>query len=122
LVTPQPVNIKDNPNARNLPHYLAFRKKGNSKEPPKIIIRQSANPISIKPGFPYLILWRDNVAGDVKIELYEGSKLTQAIVPKTTSHGVFEWIPETPVLQESVIRVTSLEHKNVFASLRLVRF
>ncbi|MBD0303954.1 MAG: hypothetical protein ICV85_17825 [Tolypothrix sp. T3-bin4] len=122
LVTPQPITIKDNPNARNLPHYLGFRKKGNSKEPPKIIIRQPANPISIKPGFPYLILWRDNVSGDVKIELYEGSKLTQAIAPKTTSDGVFEWTPDTPVLQESVIRVTSLEHKNVFASLRLVRF
>jgi hypothetical protein len=122
LVTPQPVTIKDNPNARNLPHYLGFRTKGDSKELPKIIIRQPANPISIKPGFPYLILWRDNVAGDVKIELYEGSKLTQAIAPKTTSDGVFEWTPDTPVLQESVIRVTSLEHKNVFASLRLVRF
>lgn len=122
LITPQPITIQDNPNARNLPHYLGFRKKGNSKEPPKIIIRQPANPISIKPGFPYLILWRDNVAGDVKIELYEGSKLTQAIAPKTTSDGVFEWTPDTPVLQESVIRVTSLEHKNVFASLRLVRF
>jgi hypothetical protein len=122
LVTPQPITIKDNPNARNLPHYLGFRKKGNSKEPPKIIIRQPANPISIKPGFPYLILWRDNVPGDVKIELYEGSKLTQSIAPKTTSDGVFEWTPDTPILQESVIRVTSLDHKNVFASLRLLRF
>ncbi len=122
LVTPQPITIKDNPNASKLPHYLGFRQKGNSKELPKIIIRQPANAISIKPGFPYLILWRDNVAGDVKIELYEGSKLTQAIAPKTTSDGVFEWTPDTPVLQESVIRVTSLEHKNVFASLRLVRF
>ncbi|MDP8964689.1 MAG: hypothetical protein M3O33_12035, partial [Cyanobacteriota bacterium] len=122
LVTPQPITIKDNPNARNLPHYLAFRKKGDSKEPPKIIIRQPANPLPIKPGFPYLILWRDNVAGDVKIELYEGSKLIQVIAPKTASDGVFEWTPDTPVLQESVIRVMSLEHKKVFGSLRLVRF
>ena len=122
LVTPQPITIKENPNARKLPHYLAFRKKGDSKEPPKIIIRQPANPIPIKPGFPYLILWRDNVAGDVKIELYEGSKLTQVIAPKTASDGVFEWTPDTPVLQESVIRVTNLEHKKVFGSLRLVRF
>ncbi|MBD1920747.1 hypothetical protein H6F77_06570 [Microcoleus sp. FACHB-831] len=31
LLVPQPVNMKDNPNANKLPHYLGFRKKGVSK-------------------------------------------------------------------------------------------
>ncbi|MEA5551586.1 hypothetical protein VB713_11445 [Anabaena cylindrica UHCC 0172] len=31
LIIPQPVNMKDNPFVRNLPHYLGFRKKGKSK-------------------------------------------------------------------------------------------
>ena len=119
LIAPQPVNMKDNPNAWNLPHYLGFRKKGNSKEPPKIALSQPANTIEIKPKFPYLILWRDNVADDVKIELYEGSKLAKTIASKTASDGVFEWTPETPIVPQSVIRVTSLKHKNVFGSLLL---
>ncbi|MEW5858821.1 MAG: hypothetical protein AB1861_15765 [Cyanobacteriota bacterium] len=118
LLAPQPLNMKDNPNASNLPHYLGFRKKGGSKEPARIVIRQPANSIVIKPTFPYIILWRDNLAGDVKIELYK-SKKVKAIASKTASDGVFEWTPDTPVLQNSVIRVTSLEHKNVFGSLQL---
>lgn len=107
------------PNTSNLPHYLGFRQKGNSQEPAKIVIHQPANPIRIRPRFPYLIIWRDNVAGDVKIELYEGSKLVKAIAPKTASDGIFEWTPDTPILQNSVIRVTSLEHKDIFGTLQL---
>ncbi|MBW4577151.1 MAG: phosphodiester glycosidase family protein [Aphanothece sp. CMT-3BRIN-NPC111] len=119
LLAPQPVNMKDNPNARNLPHYLGFRKKGDSKELPQIVIQQPATPIPIRTAFPYLILWRDNLAGEVKIELYQGSKLVKTLASNTASDGVFEWTPDTPVLQGSVIRVTSLEHKNVFGSLQL---
>ncbi|MEP0801169.1 hypothetical protein [Funiculus sociatus] len=67
----------------------------------------------------HLILWRDNVADDVNIELYEGLKLAKAIASKTASDGVFEWTPQTTILPQSVIRVTSLKHKNVFGSLLL---
>lgn len=119
LFVPTPINMKDNHNTRNLPHYLGLRQKGNSLETPKIVIHQPANLIGIRPRFPYLILWRDNVAGDVKIELYEGSKLVKAIAPKTASDGIFEWTPDKPILQNSVVRVTSLEHKNVFGTLQL---
>ncbi|MCL1473947.1 hypothetical protein [Argonema antarcticum] len=88
-------------------------------ETPKIVIHQPANRIRIRPRFPYLIIWRDNVAGDVKIELYEGSKLVKAIAPKTASDGIFEWTPDKPILQNSVIRVTSLDHKDIFGTLQL---
>ncbi|MCL1463605.1 hypothetical protein [Argonema galeatum] len=53
------------------------------------------------------------------IELYEGSKLVKAIAPKTASDGIFEWTPDKPILQNSVVRVTSLEHKDIFGTLRL---
>ncbi|MHC5596231.1 MAG: hypothetical protein ACYTXC_09785 [Nostoc sp.] len=119
LILPQPVNMKDNPYVRNLPHYLGFRKKGESKEQAKIFIRQPVNTIAIKPNFPYLILWRDNLVGGVKIELYAGSKLTQVIASQTASDGIFEWTPTTPKIPSSLIKVTSLEHKNVFAKLEL---
>lgn len=119
LLTPQPVNNQDNPNASNLPHYLGFRKKGNSKEPTKIVIHQPTNPIQIKPKFPYLILWRDNVVGNVKIEVYKGSKRAQVIAYKTASDGVFEWTPNKPIAQNSVIRVTSLNNKNILGSFNL---
>ncbi len=119
LLVPQPVNIKDNPNASHLPHYLGFRQKGDSQKTPKIVINQPQNTIPIKPKFPYLILWRDNLAGDVKIELYQGSKRVKAIASRTASDGVFEWTPDMSIVQNSVIRVTSLEHKKVSGSLRL---
>ncbi|MBD1932897.1 hypothetical protein H6F79_13895 [Trichocoleus sp. FACHB-69] len=67
----------------------------------------------------HLILWRDNVADDVKIELYAGSKLAKGIASKTASDDVFEWTPETTILPQSVIRVTSLKYQNVFGSLLL---
>jgi len=119
IFVPQPVTIKDNPNAKKLPHYLGVRKKNTSKKPPKIVIRQPANPIEIKPKSPYLILWRDNLAGAVKIELYEKSKLAKVIASKTASDGVFEWTPDTEITPNSVIRVTSLENEKVFGNMHL---
>ncbi len=67
----------------------------------------------------YLILWRDNIIGYVKIELYQGSKLISVIASKTASDGVFAWITNRPILQGFYIRVTSLEDENVFSRLQL---
>ncbi|WP_341525449.1 hypothetical protein WKK05_23020 [Nostoc sp. UHCC 0302] len=119
LIKPQPVNMIDNPVVRYLPHYLGFRKKGESKEPRKIFISQPSNTIPIKPNFPYFILWRDNITDNVKIELYTGSKLVKVITPKTSSDGVFEWTPNTGKLAGSTIQVTSLKQKNVVGRLEL---
>jgi hypothetical protein len=119
LIIPQPVNMKSNPFARNLPHYLGFRQKGNSQEQAKIFISQPVNNISIRPNIPYLILWRDNLAGKIKIELDTKSKPVQVIASKTANDGVFKWIPEQPILSGYTIQLTSLEQPNVFARLDL---
>jgi hypothetical protein len=119
LIVPQPVNMKSNPFASNLPHYLGFRQKGNSKEQAKIFISQPVNNIPIKANIPYLILWRDNLVGQIKIELKSESKQAQVIAAKTTNDGIYKWTPEQPILSGSMIQVTSLEQPNIFAKLEL---
>lgn len=110
LITPQTIN---------LPHYLGFRQKGNSQEQPKIIISQPVNNIPIKTNIPYLILWRANLAGKVKIELESGKNLVQIIASETANDGVFKWIPNQPILSNSILKVTSLNQPNIFAKLEL---
>jgi hypothetical protein len=119
LIKPQPVNMIDNPIVRYLPHYLGFRKKGESNKPGRIFINQPPNTIPIKKNLPYLLLWRDNIVDNVKIDLYAGSKLVKVITSKTASDGVFEWTPNTAKIPGSIIQVTSLKQKNVVGRLDL---
>lgn len=119
LITPQPVNMQSNPFVRNLPHYLGFRQKGNSQEQARIFISQPINNIPIKQNTPYLILWRDNLDGKVKIELASETKRVQVIASKTANNGVFKWTPQSPILSRSVIQVKSLKQPNTLARLEL---
>jgi hypothetical protein len=119
ILLPQTGNLGENPTVRNLPHYLGFRSKIKNTFSPKIFVSQPKNRVQVQQNKPYLILWRDNLDGDVRIELYDKEKRIQLISRSTPSDGIYEWIPQIPVKDGYVIRVSSVKDKNVFGSLNL---
>jgi hypothetical protein len=102
-----------------LPHYLGFRNRKTKPASPHIQVSQPTGKIQVEQNKPYLILWRDNLEGDVKIELYEGNKLIQTISDRTASDGVYEWTPEIPVKPGYLMRISSVENSQVFGVLQL---
>jgi len=120
IMLPQSANPKDSPSFRNLPHYLGFRKRGKQQEvSPHIFVNQPAGKVVVEENKPYLILWRDNLDGEVTIELYERNKRIQVISPRTASDGVYEWIPDRPVKEGYSIRISSLKDRKIFGTLQL---
>lgn len=117
IIVPQMSNLQANPTFRDLPHYLGFRKKSKNQIAPKIFLSQPAGKVVANKDQPYLILWRDNFDGDVSIRLYYEKKLLQNISPHTASDGIHQWIPRIPVKEGYFIRVSSLQHRNIFAEL-----
>lgn len=119
IMLPQSPNPKDSPSFRNLPHYLGFRKRGKQQVSPHIFVNQPAGKVLLEENQPYLILWRDNLDGEVTIELYERNKLIQVISPHTASNGVYEWIPDRPVKEGYSIRISSVKDRKIFGTLQL---
>lgn len=119
IMLPQSANPKDSPSFRNLPHYLGFRKRGKQQVSPHIFVNQPAGKVLLEENQPYLILWRDNLDGEVTIELYERNKLIQVISPRTASDGVYEWTPDRPVKEGYSIRISSLKNQKIFDTLPL---
>jgi len=68
---------------------------------------------------PYLILWRDNLDGKVKIELYDRNKRIQNIARRTASDRVYEWTPSKPIKDGYSLRISSLRNRKIFGSLQL---
>ncbi len=119
IILPQLSNSQENPTFRNLPHYLGFRKKTKNQIAPKILISQPVGKVLPKKDQPYLILWRDNLNGDVSIKLYDGKKLIQNISSRTASDGVYQWTPRISVKKSSFIRIYSWKDRNIFGQLQL---
>jgi hypothetical protein len=118
IIVPQLSNVQENPTYRNLPHYLGFRKKTKNQVAPKISISQPGKKVLPKKDQPYLILWRDNLNGDVSIKLYDGDKLIQNISSRTASDGVYEWIPRISLKEGYSIRISSWNNRNIFGQLQ----
>jgi hypothetical protein len=102
-----------------LPHYLGFRNRKTKPASPHIAVSQPTGKIQVEQNKPYLILWRDNLENDVKIELYEGNRLIQTIATRTASDGVYEWTPGIPVKPGYLMRISSVENSQVFGVLQL---
>ncbi|MEH2159838.1 MAG: hypothetical protein V7K38_02055 [Nostoc sp.] len=119
IIVPQLSNLQENPTFRNLPHYLGFRKKSKNQVAPKILISQPVAKVLPKKDQPYLILWRDNLNGDVSIKLYDGDKLIQNISSRTASDGIYEWIPRISLKEGYSIRISSWNNRNIFGQLQL---
>ncbi|MEA5602983.1 hypothetical protein [Nostoc sp. UHCC 0252] len=119
IIVPQLSNVQENPTFRNLPHYLGLRKKSKNQVAPKILISQPVSKVLPKKDQPYLILWRDNLNGDVSIKLYDGDKLIQNISSRTASDGVYEWTPRISVKEGYSIRISSWKDRNIFGQLQL---
>lgn len=66
-----------------------------------------------------MILWRDNLDSEVRIDLDEGNKHIQEISPATDSDGVYEWMPDIPVKEGYSLRISDLENPKIFGSFRL---
>ncbi|MDF5712145.1 MAG: phosphodiester glycosidase family protein [Nostoc sp. S4] len=118
IIVPQLSNPQENPAFRHLPHYLGFRKKNKNQIVPKILLSQPVSKVLAEKDRSFLILWRDNLDGDVSIKLYYGNKLIQNISSRTASDGVYEWTPRISVKEGYFIRVSSSKDENIFGQLQ----
>jgi hypothetical protein len=82
-------------------------------------VAKPAVQVQVEANKPYLILWRDNIQDEVKIELYRENKLVESIANRTTSDGVYEWKPKIAVKSGSLIRISSVKNAKVSGALQL---
>lgn len=115
IMLPQSNNIA----TRELPHYLGFRNRKSQTASPKILVAKPAVQVQVEANKPYLILWRDNIQDEVKIELYRENKLVESIANRATSDGVYEWKPKIAVKSGSLIRISSVKNAKVSGALQL---
>ncbi|TAG96693.1 MAG: hypothetical protein EAZ09_10555 [Oscillatoriales cyanobacterium] len=104
---------------RELPHYLGFRSRKSKPALPKILVSKPAEKVQVEANKPYLILWRDNIQEQVKIELYEENKSVQSIANSASSDGVYEWKPKIAVKPGSLIRISSVKNAKVSGAFQL---
>jgi hypothetical protein len=115
IMLPQSNNIA----TRELAHYLGFRNRKSQTASPNILVAQPAVQVQVEANKPYLILWRDNIQDEVKIELYQENKLVESIANRATSDGVYEWKPKIAVKSGSLIRISSVKNAKVSGALQL---
>jgi hypothetical protein len=104
---------------RELPHYLGFRSRKSKPALPKILVSQPVEKVQVEANKPYLILWKDNIQDEVKIELYQDNKSVQSIANRASSDGVYEWKPKIAFKAGSLIRISSVKNAKVSGSLQL---
>jgi hypothetical protein len=104
---------------RELPHYLGFRNRKSQPASPKILASQPVGKVQLAANKPYLILWKDNIKEEVKIELYQENKSVQSIANRASSDGVYEWKPKMAVKSGSLIRISSVKNAKVSGALQL---
>lgn len=119
MIFPQLSNTQENPVYRLLPHYLGFRQRSKKQVVPRIFVSQPVGKVLLEKNQPYLILWRDNLDGDVSIKLYDGNQTIQDISSITASDGVYEWKPQIPLKEGYSVRISSLNNRNLFGKLQL---
>ena len=78
---------------------------------PAIAVTSPSERSTLILGSTVALKWNDNLAGNVKIELYEGSQKVQTITNSTSSDGLFNWtIPTNLNRSDSYrIKVTALD-------------
>jgi hypothetical protein len=59
---------------------------------PYIDVTEPADGAAWEHGVTQKVLWKDNLAGNVTIDLYKGDSLLSAIAVSTESDGTFDWI------------------------------
>ncbi|MBD2691620.1 hypothetical protein [Anabaena catenula] len=119
IVLPQLSNSLENPTFSELPHYLGFRKKSKKQLSPHIFVSQPVTKVNIEKNEPYLLLWQDNLDGDVTIQLYDGTKLIKTISPHTASDGIYKWKPDISLKPGYIIRISSQYDRKIFGELHL---
>ncbi|MBH8560797.1 hypothetical protein I8748_01040 [Nostoc sp. CENA67] len=119
IIVPQLANLEANPTFRHLPHYLGFRRKSKKPIASQILVSQPVGKVLLEKNQPYLILWRDNLDGEVTIKLYDGEKLVQNISKSTASDGVYEWTPHIALKKGYSVRISSQKNQKVFGQLQL---
>ncbi|HLO84965.1 MAG TPA: hypothetical protein VK203_08130 [Nostocaceae cyanobacterium] len=119
LLIPQLSTSATIPAIRNLPHYLGFRQKSKKQLIPRIFVNQPKGRIELQNNQPYLILWWDNLDGDVTIKLYNGNKFIQDITSRTPSDGVLEWTPRQLLTDSYELRIVSRNYGKILGKLQL---
>ena len=67
-------------------------------------------------GLPYFVQWNDNLAENVRIDLYKGGSLVKNLTPNTPSTGAFKWsIPVSSLTPGSdyTIQITSVTNSGL---------
>ncbi|QLE57855.1 hypothetical protein [Nostoc sp. TCL26-01] len=119
IVLPQLSNLAEKPSFSKLPHYLGFRRKSKKQLSPRIFVSQPAGKVILAKNQPYLILWRDNLDGDVKIGLYDNTQLIKNIASHTPSDGVYEWKPDISLKPGYSIWISSQYNPKIFGEFHL---
>ncbi|MDY6805230.1 MAG: Ser-Thr-rich GPI-anchored membrane family protein [Cyanobacteriota bacterium] len=70
---------------------------------------------TLEPGSSYTITWSDNIAENVKLELYKGGSLSSAIASSTESGGSYLWTVPASITSGSdyQVKVTSVSDSSV---------
>lgn len=86
---------------------------------PEIQVSQPGGKVVLEKDKLYLILWRDNLDSQVRIDLYDGKKRIREISAGTDSDGVYEWIPDMTVKEGYSLRISDVNNPEIFATLSL---
>jgi hypothetical protein len=96
--------------------YIDSTGECQEKLEPYISISTPNGGERVEKGCLYTIVWRDNITGEVKIELLKGGTVASTIASSTPSSGSFEWeVPEnTATGSDYQIKVTSIDSSALF--------
>ncbi len=84
--------------------------------PPVVTITSPNGNDLVRPGSNVTITWSDNIAENVKIELYKGNTLTQVIASSVASNGSYNWAIANNLTSgtDYRIKVSSVSNSSVF--------
>jgi hypothetical protein len=82
---------------------------------PTITVTTPNGGETLRPGSTVNLTWTDNLAENVRIELYKGATLAQTIATSVASNGLYSWILPTNLVYGSdyQLRITSVVDSTV---------
>jgi hypothetical protein len=104
--------LQVNPAATGKANYFLnlTARNPNIKVPSNITVTSPNGGETLRPGASINLTWSDNIAENVRIDLYKGNILAQTIVQSVTSNGLYSWILPTNLVYGSdyQLRITSV--------------
>jgi Ser-Thr-rich glycosyl-phosphatidyl-inositol-anchored membrane family/CARDB/FG-GAP-like repeat len=82
---------------------------------PTITVNSPNGGETLRPGSTVNLTWSDNLAENVRIELYKGTTLAQTIATSVASNGLYNWVLPTNLVYGSdyKLRITSVNDAGI---------